>query len=171
VISVNNIQDDQDTIPEEPTADSEPQIDETAQQLAQTQEQLAYLTAEFENYKRQTSRRLDEERTRAKRRVLEEIFPAIDNFNLALQHAGTVQDVASLKVGLDFIGQQLETALKSVGLEPIETAGQTFDPTKHDALEEVEVEGATPGTIVQETQRGYTLDGQILRPSRVKVAK
>ena len=144
---------------------------ELRQQLAQSEEKLAYLNAEFENYKRQTARRLDEERARAKRRVLEEIFPAIDNFNLALQHAGTAKDVASLKVGLDFIAQQLETALRSAGLEPIETQGATFDPTKHDALEELEIEGADAGTIIEETQRGYTLDGQVLRPSRVKVAK
>jgi molecular chaperone GrpE len=140
-------------------------------QLAQSEEKLAYLNAEFENYKRQTARRLDEERARAKRRVLEDIFPAIDNFNLALQHAGTAKDVATLKVGLDFIAQQLETALKSAGLEPIETQGATFDPAKHDALEELEIEGAEQGTIIEETQRGYLLDGQVLRPSRVKVAK
>ncbi|HEX9997913.1 MAG TPA: nucleotide exchange factor GrpE [Abditibacterium sp.] len=144
---------------------------ELRQQLAQSEEKLAYLAAEFENFKRQSVRRLDEERARAKRRVLEGIFPAIDNFNLALQHAGTAKDVASLKIGLDFIAQQLETALKEAGLEPIEAKGKTFDPTQHDALEEIEVEGVEAGTVVEETQRGYQLDGQVLRPSRVKVAK
>lgn len=150
---------------------SEDELSGDAQRLAETEERLAYLTAEFENYKRQTARRLDEERARAKRRVLEEIFPAIDNFNLALQHAGTAKDVASLKIGLDFIAQQLETALQSAGLQPIVAVGQAFDPTRHDALEEIEVAGTAPGTVVEEAQRGYTLDGQILRPSRVKVAK
>lgn len=141
------------------------------QKLAQSQEALAYLAAEFENYKRQTTRRIDEERTRAKRRVLETIFPAIDNFNLALKHAGSAKDVESLKSGLEYIGQQLETALSEVGLVPIASVGQSFDPTKHDALEEIEAQGQTAGTIIEETQRGYTLDGQVLRPSRVKVAK
>ncbi len=156
------------------TDDIAPEATETlddAQKLAQSQEALAYLAAEFENYKRQTTRRIDEERTRAKRRVLETIFPAIDNFNLALRHAGSAKDVASFKSGLDYISQQLETALGEVGLAPIEAVGQHFDPTRHDALEEVEIEGQTPGTIIEETQRGYTLDGQVLRPSRVKVAK
>jgi molecular chaperone GrpE len=142
-----------------------------AHKLAQSQEALAYLAAEFENYKRQTTRRIDEERARAKRRVLETIFPAIDNFNLAIKHAGSAKDVASFQMGLEYIGQQLETALAEVGLSPIESVGQTFDPAKHDALEEIESEGQTAGTILEETQRGYTLDGQVLRPSRVKVAK
>ncbi len=145
--------------------------DDLATKLAQSQEALAYLAAEFENYKRQTTRRIDEERARAKRRVLETIFPALDNFNLALRHAGSAKDVASFQSGLQYIGQQLETALAEVGVAPIESVGQKFDPMRHDALEEVEVEGKTPGTVVEETQRGYTIDGAVLRPSRVKVAK
>ncbi len=161
---------DSDTPEAEANSDSVPE-DDTALQLAKSQEALAYLAAEFENYKRQTTRRIDEERARAKRRVLETIFPAIDNFNLALRHAGSAKDVASFKSGLDYISQQLETALGEAGVAPIESVGQKFDPTKHDALEEIEVEGTVAGTIVEETQRGYTLDGQILRPSRVKVAK
>jgi molecular chaperone GrpE len=176
VIFVNIPNQDQDTTQDTDfetsteVSDDTP-LDDTAQKLAQAEEKLAYLNADFENYKRQTSRRIEEERVRSKRRVLETIFPAIDNFNLALKHAGTAKDVASLKIGLDFIGQQLEAALVESGLAPIETQGQPFDPTRHDALEELEVEGVTPGTIVEETQRGYTLDGQVLRPSRVKVAK
>lgn len=168
---------DQDTTAEDTDVETyagvsdEVPVDETVQKLAETEEKLAYLAADFENYKRQTTRRIDEERARSKRRVLETIFPAIDNFNLALKHAGTANDVASLKIGLDYIAQQLEAALAESGLAPIETQGQKFDPTKHDALEEIEVEGVEPGTIVEETQRGYTLDGQTLRPSRVKVAK
>ncbi|RYG68092.1 nucleotide exchange factor GrpE [bacterium] len=177
MISVNRPNQDQDTTTEEFNFEPAEEVsedtpaDEAAQQLAEAQEKLAYLTADFENYKRQTTRRIEEERVRSKRRVLETIFPAIDNFNLALKHAGTAQDVASLKIGLDYIAQQLEAALTESGLAPIETKGQQFDPTKHDALEEIEVEGVAPGTIVEETQRGYTLDGQVLRPSRVKVAK
>ena len=147
------------------------EVSDDAQKLAQSQEALAYLAAEFENYKRQTTRRLDEERTRAKRRVLETIFPAIDNFNLAIKHAGSAKDVASFQMGLEYIGQQLESALAEVGLAPIESVGKPFDPTQHDALEEIESETQAPGTVLEETQRGYTLDGQVLRPSRVKVAK
>ena len=165
---------------EQPFSESETPFDgendtldtpDDALKLAQSQEALAYLAAEFENYKRQSARRIEEERARAKRRVLETIFPAIDNFNLALRHAGSARDMASFQSGLEYIGQQLETALGEVGLAPIQAVGQTFDPTKHDALEEIKVQGQSAGTIVEETQRGYTLDGAVLRPSRVKVAK
>lgn len=142
----------------------------TAQELAQTKEQLAYLAAELENYKRQTARRLDEERARTARRVFEQMLPALDNFGLAMQHAGTAKDVASLKVGLDFVAQQMQSALEGAGLEPIVAVGQPFDPQKHDAIEEIESDQPS-GTVAEELQRGYLYNGEVLRPSRVKVAR
>lgn len=145
--------------------------EDDAAKLARAEEALAYLAADFENYKRQTSRRLEEERQRAERRLLEQLLPALDNFNLALQHAGTAKDVDSLKIGLEFIAQQLEGALRGAGLEPISAKGEKFDPSRHDAVEEVEAEGVESGTVLEESQRGWILGGQVLRPSRVKVAK
>ena len=143
----------------------------TATKLAEAEERLAYLAADFENYKRQALRREGEARERTARNLLEQLLPALDNFNLALQYAGTAKDVASLKVGLDYVGQQLESALQGAGLEVINAKGQHFDPTLHEALEEVDQPGVEPGTVVEEAQKGYTFNGQVLRVSRVKVAR
>lgn len=145
--------------------------DETAQQLADAHSQLAYMAAEFENYKRQTSRRIEEERFRAQRRLLDDLLPALDNFSLAQQYAGQAQDVSTIKIGLDFVAQQMEAALQSAGLEPIEAKGQPFDPTLHEAIEEVDAPGVASGTVVEEAKRGYRFGGNILRTSVVKVAK
>ena len=144
---------------------------ELAQQLADTQSQLSYMAAEFENYKRQSHRRIEEERARAQRRLLEELLPALDNFALAQQYAGNAQDVNAIKIGLDFVAQQMETALTSAGLETIPTKGQQFDPTLHEALEEVDGRGVPSGTIVEETKRGFRFGGAVLRPATVKVAR
>jgi len=144
--------------------------DETAQKLAETESKLAYLNADFENYKRQTFRRLDDERLRAQRSILNDLLPALDNFSLAQRYADRANDVASLKIGLDFVAQQMESALQSAGLEPIAATGQTFDPTLHEALEEVESD-LPSGTVVEETTRGYRFGGTVLRPAQVKVAK
>lgn len=153
------------------TSKSEILGDETAQKLAETEAKLAYLAAEFENYKRQTARRLDEERERTSRRVFESLLPVIDNFSLALRQANNSSDMESLKIGLNFIGQQLESTLTNSGLQPVETVGQKFDPTRHDALEELEIEGKEAGTVVEEAMRGYLFNGAVLRPAKVKVAK
>lgn len=145
--------------------------EESAQKLADAQSQLAYLAAEFENYKRQTLRRIEEERFRAQKSLLNDLLPALDNFALAQQYAGNAQDVATIKIGLDFVAQQMESALQNAGLEPINAKGQSFDPTLHDAIEEVNAPGIRSGTVVEETKPGYRFGGQVLRTSVVKVAK
>ena len=146
------------------------QTDDMAQQLADSQQQLAYLAAELENYKRQTARRLDEERARTARRVFDQMLPALDNFGLAMKYADQAQDVAALKTGLDFVAQQMQSALENAGLEAIPAKGQTFDPQKHEAIEEVESD-LPSGTVAEEVQRGYLYNGEVLRPARVKVTR
>jgi len=78
--------------------------------------------------------------------------------------------VESLRVGVEFIAQQLRDTLKNYGVEPIEAQGRKFDPLHHEALEEVSDSGHPEGTVVDEAQRGYSYKGQVLRPSRVRVA-
>ena len=145
-------------------------LDPSAQQLADAQEKLAYLAAELENYKRQTARRLDEERARTSRRVFDQILPALDNFGLAMKYADQAQDINQLKTGLDFVAQQMQSALEGAGLEAIPAAGLPFDPQKHEAIEEVESDQPS-GTVTEELQRGYLYQGEVLRPARVKVAR
>ena len=144
--------------------------DENAQKLVEAGSQLAYLKADFENYKRQSLRRIEEERLRAQKSLLNDILPALDNFALAQTYADRAKDVATIKIGLDFVAQQMESALQNAGLEPIPAQGQQFDPTLHEAIEEIDSPQPS-GTIVEETQRGYRFGGQILRPAQVKVAR
>jgi len=146
-------------------------VDENAQQLADAHSQLAYMAAEFENYKRQTNRRIEEATTRAKRSVLEDILPALDNFLLAQRYAGSAQSADQIKTGLDYVALQMETALENAGLEPIKAQGEPFDPSLHEAIEEVSLPGVASGTVVEESRRGYRFGGQVLRTSVVKVAK
>ena len=146
------------------------QTEDLAQQLADSQEKLAYLAAELENYKRQTARRLDEERDRTARRTFENLLPALDTFGMAMQYADQARDVATLKTGLDFVAQQMGTALEGAGIEAIPTVGETFDPKLHEAIEEIESD-LESGLVAAEAKRGYTYKGQVLRPAIVKVAK
>lgn len=160
-----------ETASDEATDGGQNLVDDPSVRLAQVEDTLAYLAADFENYKRQTERRVKEASERAARRLLDDLLPALDNFNLAVLHAGTAKDVASLKQGLDFVAQQMEGSLKAAGLEPIDAKGKPFDPMRHEAIEEVTVEGVAPGIVTEETQKGYLYAGQVLRPSRVRVAR
>jgi molecular chaperone GrpE len=144
--------------------------DGVADELAQVKSRLLHLTADFENFKRQAARRETEARERAVRGVLEDLLPVLDNFERAVAAAQNSNDVQSLKTGVEFILQQFEEAIKSHGVEPIAARGQGFDPARHEAIEEIESE-QEPGTVVDDVQRGYIYKGNVLRPSRVRVAK
>jgi molecular chaperone GrpE len=126
--------------------------------------------ADLENFKRQASRRETEARERAVRNVVEDLLPVLDNFERALQAAQNSTDVQSLRIGVEFIAQQFRDALKNHGVEPIQAEGQHFDPLRHEALEQVSGSDQPEGTIIGEAQRGYSFKGQVIRPSRVRVA-
>lgn len=151
------------------TEDAKKNNDVTSQ-LSDAKTQLLHLAADFENYKRAALRREEEVRERATRRVLEDLLPVLDNFERAVAAAETTTDVHSLKIGVEYILQQFQEAIKNNGAEPIEAAGKPFDPAQHDAIEEVESD-AEHGTVVEDVQRGYLYKGKVIRPSRVKVAK
>jgi molecular chaperone GrpE len=143
---------------------------EQPDELTQVKNQLVQLTADFENFRRQATRRETEARERAVRSVVEDLLPVLDNFERAANAATSTSDVESLKTGIGFILQQFQEALKSHGVEPIESKGKGFDPKTHEALEEIESDQKA-GTVVDDVQRGYSFKGQVLRPSRVRVAK
>ena len=125
--------------------------------------------ADFLNYKKQEFERLKGTLCIAKESVFEEIIPVLDNFRLA-EKAISEEDKNNKSVaGLLMIKKQLEGALKALGLEEIESVGKSFDPSLHEAVEEVE--GGEPGIIAEEVDKGYYYNGKVLRPSKVKVGK
>jgi len=143
----------------------------TAQaELAEAKEQLLRLAADFENYKRLAVRREAETKERAVKSVLSDLLPVLDNFERAVHASSSTQDVQNLRVGVEFILQQLHEVLRGHGVELIEATGKPFDPQQHEAVEQVPSEEHESGTVIDEAQRGYSYRGQVLRPSLVKVA-
>jgi molecular chaperone GrpE len=147
------------------------ELETTRAELDETKDRLLRLAADFENYKRQAARRESESKERAVKNVLTDLLPVLDNFERAVHASSSSQDIQNLKIGVEFILQQLHEVLRSHGVEPIEAAGQKFDPQFHEAQEEVSSEEHESGTILDETQRGYRYKDQVLRPTIVKVAK
>jgi molecular chaperone GrpE len=128
--------------------------------------------AEFENARRRAERERSEFVQYAGMEMVRDILPVVDDFERALQSsAGLAEGPAKeyLK-GIELIYQRLVDRLTKLGLEPIETAGQTFDPNLHQAVERVETNDAADQTIVGEFQRGYRFKGRLLRPPMVRVA-
>lgn len=140
---------------------------------AALQDRLLRLQAEFENYRKRQQRERDDIYRQAKERVLRELPGVLDNLERALQHAAAPGAAPeTLAQGVDLVCKQLQEVLARFGAEPIAALGNAFDPHLHEAMARVETSGDPPdGTVVEEYRRGYLLDGKVLRPALVAVAK
>ena len=126
--------------------------------------------AELLNYKKDEFRRLEEMAKYSEEVVVRELLPVLDSFDLALVSEDLKEDKKSER-GIYLIRQQLKDALQKVGLEQIEVKiGDDFNPLFHEAVMQVEAE-TDSGKIAEEMERGYRLNGKVIRPARVKVSK
>ncbi len=146
------------------------------QQLVAAREEAAahydrYLrsVAELDNFRKRTARMRADVREETLRDVLLQVAPVLDNMRRALDQE--TQDVDALKQGIELTYAQLNGALDGYGLKPIEAVDQRFDPNVHEAMLEVEDAEREPGTVIQEMEKGYTLNGKVVRPARVIVSK
>ena len=162
------------TVPEEQIAALAAERDELAAELDQLaaeksdlHDRLLRMKAEFENFRRRSERERSEFVQFATAELLRELLPVLDDFERALKVETADKEYAK---GVDLIAQRLADLLKKAGLEPIETVGQRFDPTVHQAVARVETTDAEDQTILDEYQRGYNLKGRLLRPAMVRVA-
>lgn len=141
--------------------------DKFAAEAADLQKRLAYSRAEFDNARKRAERERSEYLQFAAMDLVKDILPILDDFERALKVETTDRNYAK---GVELIYQRMAETLKKLGLEPVETAGQTFDPNLHQAVERVETDEGPDQSILGEFQRGYNFKGKLLRPAMVKVA-
>ncbi|HEX3435580.1 MAG TPA: nucleotide exchange factor GrpE [Pseudacidobacterium sp.] len=129
-------------------------------------DRLARLQAEFENARRRESRERNEFRDFAVAGAVEQFLPVLDNFQLALKSKGSEEQ---LRMGVELIMKQMEEALRSLNVQPVETVGTEFDPRVHEALEMVERPDLPDHQVFEEVRRGYRIKERLLRPALVRV--
>ena len=132
-------------------------------------DRLARLQAEFENARKRTAREQNEFREYAVADALKTLLPTLDSFERALQTSAS--DRSEFRGGVELIYKQLQDALVKLGLRPIPTKGEPFDPHLHQAIEMVDTGEAEDHHVLEELQRGYKLKDRLLRPSMVRVAR
>ena len=153
-----------------------PVDDELSQCKAQAQEYLngwQRAKADFVNYKNDEARRLEDTARFMTRSLMQDLLPLLDSFELALKHFGAEKTAgeSEQEKGMLLIRSQMMDILKKRGLAAIAvTIGEPFNPEKHEALGEMEAD-VPSGSIAEEIQKGYMLQGRVLRPARVRVAK
>lgn len=134
---------------------------------ADLQERLLRRQAEFDNFRRRAERERAEVVEYANTETVRSLLPVLDDFERALKVESADKEYAR---GMELIYQRLAESLKKLGIEPITSAGQPFDPHLHHAVEMVETDDYPDHTILEEYQRGYNFKGKLLRPAMVKVA-
>ena len=161
-------------VAQEPEDDAEENVGpntlpEAQENIAELNERIVRLTADFDNFRKRAQRDKDEARQFANQGLLEKLLPVLDNFEMALT---AVKDAdSSVRDGVQMILDQLLSVLKESGVEPVDALGQPFDPNLHEALSQEETTDAEEGTVVQQVQCGYKLNDRLVRPARVVVAK
>jgi molecular chaperone GrpE len=127
--------------------------------------------AEMENYKKRMARERTELLRYAGEDLLREILPVVDNLERTLAHINETVETGKVMEGVSLIHKQFLQALEKSGVVRIEEAPCAFNPEIHQALQKVETKGVPDDTVVEILQKGYFLNGKVVRPAMVKVAK
>lgn len=127
--------------------------------------------ADFLNYKKEEAEHVSDLLKYSAENFISGILPVLDSFEMAKKTLPEAAKSDGNIRGMLQIEIQLLDFLKKQGLEEIKSAGEKFDPNFHDIAGEEETEGAEQGAIIEEVQRGYTFQGRVIRPARVKIAK
>jgi molecular chaperone GrpE len=138
-----------------------------AAEKAELQDLLLRGQAEFQNFRKRVEKERLEFAEYSSTEAVRALLPIIDDFERALKVESADKEFSK---GMHLILQRLYESLKKLGLEPLASAGQSFDPHIHHAVEMVETADAPDHTILDEYQRGYNFKGRLLRPAMVKVA-
>ena len=135
-------------------------------------EQYLRAVAELDNVRKRAQRDIEAANRYGLEKFAAELLPVSDSLELAVQSADSPEvDVRRLKQGQQATLQLLAKALERFGVTPINPVGQPFDPTRHEAMMAQEAADAKPNTVLQVVQPGYELNGRVIRPARVVVAK
>ena len=143
---------------------------EAQQQAAQSRDGYLRMAAELDNLRKRSQRDLENAHKFTLERFLMELLPVRDSLEMGIAVADTA--AAGLKEGMDMTLKLLVTVLERSGVSELSPAkGENFNPELHEAMALQESSEARPGTVLQMVQKGYQLNGRLLRPARVIVAK
>jgi molecular chaperone GrpE len=134
-------------------------------------DQYLRAVADLDNVRKRAQRDIEAANRYGLEKFAQELLPVWDSLDLAVQNAGKAADVRTLVQGQEATLQLLSTALKKIGVAPINPQGEPFDPARHEAMLAQESATAEPNSVLQVIQPGYELNGRVLRPARVIVSK
>ena len=141
------------------------------QELDRLQDRLLRLQAEFENFKKRTAREKAEFLKFAHEGLILDFLPVLDNLERALRSARAAAGSSPLIEGIEMIVRLFRNVLDKAGVKAIEAIGQPFDPAVHQAVAQADADADGDPVVSEEVQKGYFIEGRVLRPAMVKVSR
>ncbi|WP_314005120.1 nucleotide exchange factor GrpE [Gemella morbillorum] len=156
---------------EEKTAEEllQEKIEKLEEEVKASEDKYLRLYAEFENFKRRKNQEIETNNIYKSQKVITEILPSLDNLERALQVDSDNEEVKALRKGVEMVYEGILNALKSEGVEVVETENVQFDPNIHHAVMQGEESDKESGVILDTFQKGYKLKDRVIRPAMVKV--
>ena len=140
-------------------------------EVQESSDKAVRATAELDNIRKRTSRDIENAHKYALERFVNELLPVVDSMELGINASQSAEDIESLREGMDLTLKMLFDCMSKFGVKTIDPAGEKFDPEWHEAVSMQELEGSEPGRVVTVMQKGYELNGRLVRPAMVVVAK
>lgn len=134
-------------------------------------EKLQRISADYANFQKRAPKQLADSIGYEKEKILKTLLPALDNFERTLESASAAENVDVLVKGIQIIYDQMLDVLKSHDVQEIKALGEQFDPMLHEAMLRKSDANEDDNVILEEYQKGYRLNGRVLRPSKVIVNK
>ena len=147
-----------------------PPSDPRDAEITALKDRMIRLQADFDNFRKRTLRDRDDMVRRASEKILKDLLPPVDHFDLGLQAARKHHVKHAVLDGLEGVLKQFQSVLEKSGVIPIETKGQSFDPHSHECVAQIPSEEHPDNMIIEETRKGYRLGTYILRASQVIVS-
>ena len=136
----------------------------------QLNNQYVRLAADFDNFRKRQAQERENLLKYGAEETLKKLIEVLDNFDRAQKAIENIEDSQQIKDSFNLVCNQLRETLKKTGLETIETEGQEFNPTFHEAVMQTPTSEHEEGTIIAELQKGYKIGDKVLRASLVNVA-
>lgn len=140
-------------------------------EVAEQKDKFIRLYAEFDNFKRRSAKERIEMMQTAGKEVIQSLLEVMDDFDRAEKQIQGSDDITQIRQGIALVVSKFRNTLTSRGLKEMNCVGQEFNPDFHEAITEIDVEEKMKGKVVDELEKGYTLNDKIIRFSKVVVGK
>jgi molecular chaperone GrpE len=163
---MNDVDDqlDQSSIPADGVAEAKAESEKL-------KNEMLYLRAEFENFKRQAIKERADLRKYGHERLVADLLNVLDIFETALATELTPENAANFRKGIEMTSSELKNILQRHGVEEVPAKGKAFDPNFHEALSSQETDEVAPGTVTQVFKKPYKLHDRVVRPGQVVVSR